>query len=258
MLLFISKVLPPFLFPAGLTILLCLLAARLAFRKGSRAAGRVSLCAALLMYSASSPLVSDALLRGLERQNLPPADYSKASAIVLMGGGMSPFTPPRVFPETNGAGDRLLHAARLWKRGLAPKLVTTGGYIAFLTDAPGTEAGLYADLLNELFDVPPEALIRMGRSRTTSEDAVLTAELFADSGWAKDILLVTSASHMPRAAALFRKQGFDVHPAPTDFHADEGAFKFMDLLPSGMALAESGIALHEYLGLWAYRMLGRL
>jgi uncharacterized SAM-binding protein YcdF (DUF218 family) len=259
MILALSKVLPALIFPAGLAILLCLCAAWLALRKGARAAGALSLLAALVLYIAASPLVSNRLMRTLERQNPPPTEYPQAAAIVLLGGGMAPQLPPRVHPETNGAGDRVIHAARLWKRGLAPVLVATGGYIAFVTDAPGTEADQYARLLNEVFDVPDSVLLRVGRSRTTHEDALFTAEEFEARGLKKDILLVTSAAHMPRAAALFRRQGFTVHAAPTDFNASEGkAFKAFRLLPSGAAMMETYLALNEHVGSLVYRMLGRM
>jgi uncharacterized SAM-binding protein YcdF (DUF218 family) len=259
MLLVLSKVIPAFLFPAGLVVLLCLLAAWFAFRKGAKRAGLTALCAALLLYAAASPAVSNMLMLGLESGNPPVAVSPHAAAIVLLGGGMAPPTAPRMHPETNAAGDRVIHAARLWREGRAPFIVATGGFISFLTDAPGTEADLYARLLTEVFGLPDSAVVRMGRSRTTHEDALFTAGLFDSAGFEKEILLVTSASHMPRAVALFRKQGFVVHEAPTDFRGtDPSGFVFFSLLPSGAALAETTTALHEYLGMWAYKMLGRL
>jgi uncharacterized SAM-binding protein YcdF (DUF218 family) len=258
MILILSKAVPPLLFPLGMTILLCLAAAWLAFRKGAHAAAATSLLAAVLLYAASIQPVGHWLMRGLERQYPASQEAPGAAAIVLLGGGMSPLVLPRHHPETNRAGDRLLHAARLWKQGLAPVIVATGGYIPFVTDVPGSEAALYASLLTELFGVPPDSIRLVTESQTTSDDAVLTARLFGERGMKKEILLVTSASHMPRAAALFRKQGFIVHPAPTDFQSSEGALKAIHLLPSGMVMADTYVALHEYMGLAAYWMLGRL
>jgi uncharacterized SAM-binding protein YcdF (DUF218 family) len=259
MLLTLSKLIPAVLFPAGLVVILCLIAAYFAFRKGARRAGSAALLAAVVMYLASSPLVSNRLMVGLEKQNPPLLENPRASAIVLLGGGMAPMLEPRVHPETGAAGDRVIHAARLWRQGLAPIVVPTGGYIGFMMDAPGSEADLYARLLTEVFGLPDSAIMRMGRSRTTHEDAAFTALLFDSTGLGKDILLVTSASHMPRASALFRNQGFTVHAAPTDYRGNLNAgFKMFNLLPSGSALAETTTALHEYVGLWAYRMMGRL
>lgn len=259
MLLTLSKVIPAFLFPAGLVLLLCLVTAWLAFRARARAAGFVALAAAGVLYAAANPIISNWILVGLENQVPTPKDYKPAAAIVLLGGGMSPYLPAHRHPQTNASGDRVLHAARLWKVNLAPVIVPTGGYITMMIDAPGTEADLYARLLIDLFGVPDSAVLRMGQSRTTHEDAVLTAKLFEERGITKDILLVTTASHMPRAAALFRKQGFKVQIAPTDFRGDtEPTFKFFRLLPSGNALSETTTALHEIIGIWAYKMMGRM
>ena len=258
MTLLLSKFIPPLLFPAGLTILLCLLAAWLAFRARAFGAGLAALLAAVVLYAGSSTLVTQRLVHGLEAQNPPLEKPPKAAAIVLLGGGMMAPSPWRLHPETNWAGDRLLYAARLWKEGHAPKIVATGGFIHFMTGVDGTEAELYEEALVELFDVPASSILKVGESRTTDEDAALAARLFDSTGMKKEILLVTSATHMPRAAALFRREGFTVIPAPTDFYSGGPEFKIYQLLPSAKALAEGQLALHEYLGAWAYRMRGRL
>jgi uncharacterized SAM-binding protein YcdF (DUF218 family) len=259
MLLFISKLLPALLFPVGFVMVLCLIATWLAFRRGAWLPALVILLAFVVLGAAASPWVANRLTLGLERQNPPSLSYPKVAAIVLLGGSMLPPGPPRLYPETGGAGDRIMHAARLWRQKRAPKLVVTGGYIRFLVSASGTEADQYASLLTELFDVPDSSILRVGGSRTTQEDASLSAQAFDSLGIKKEILLVTSASHMPRAAALFRKHGFTVHPAPTDFDATQDqTFKMFQVLPSGGALSQTYAALHEYVGTWAYKMLGRI
>jgi uncharacterized SAM-binding protein YcdF (DUF218 family) len=259
MTLILSKFIPPLLFPTGLTLILCLIALWLAFRARAWGAATCAFLAALVLYAGASPILTAKLLRDLESRNPPRAECVEAPAIVLLGGGMAPPDAPRLHPETGPAGDRVIHAARLWKRGCAPRIVATGGFISFLSDAKGTEADLYAALLTELFGVPSKAVLRVGESKNTHDDAVLTARLFDSTGMKKEILLVTSASHMPRAAALFRKQGFKVMPEPTDFQAPEKPnFKVFDLLPSPGALGGNAVALNEYVGTWVYGLLGRL
>ena len=71
--------------------------------------------------------------------------------------------------------------------------------------------------MTELFDIPDSAILREPDSQNTYEDAKYTAELFDSAGLQKEILLVTSAAHMPRSVELFQKQGFIVHPAPSNF-----------------------------------------
>jgi uncharacterized SAM-binding protein YcdF (DUF218 family) len=79
------------------------------------------------------------------------------------------------------------------------------------------------------------------RSRNTYENAVFAkAALKPRPGdrW----LLVTSASHMPRAMGTFRQNSFLVEPWPV-----------YDLRENRL----NAVATHEWLGLIAYRLLGR-
>lgn len=259
MILVLSKVIPALLFPVGFAILVCLAAAVLAWRARARAAGIAALVAAVVLYAAASPVVANRLMVALERHYPPLLENPRAAAIVLLGGGVAPLFAPRVYPETNAAGDRVIHAVRLWNQGLAPVIVPTGGTIGFMWETATTEAEVYAQLLVGTFGMPDSAVIPMSLSRVTHEDALFTAALFDSLGLEKEILLVTSASHMPRSAALFRKHGFLVHPAPTDFRGNlNSGFKLYELLPMAWALEQTTIALHEYLGMAAYKVMGRL
>ncbi|MEE9555831.1 MAG: ElyC/SanA/YdcF family protein, partial [Candidatus Adiutricales bacterium] len=68
------------------------------------------------------------------------------------------------------------------------------------------------------------------------------------------VILVTSASHMPRSMALFEKQGMRPIPAPTNFLAVKRSEKrkLKDFLPTAGAAFKTERAFHEYLGLaWA-------
>ena len=71
-------------------------------------------------------------------------------------------------------------------------------------------------------------------------------------------LLVTSAFHMPRAMALFRKADFAVLPWPVDFRTSgrEGVGLFVDNPVD--SLQATTIALREWIGLFAYWLSGRI
>jgi uncharacterized SAM-binding protein YcdF (DUF218 family) len=91
-------------------------------------------------------------------------------------------------------------------------------------------------------DIDPDRVVIETHSRNTHENAVFAkAALRPKPGerW----LLVTSASHMPRAMGSFRQNSFPVEPWPV---YDQG---------EGHPAYE--IAEHEWLGLIAYRFLGR-
>ena len=59
---------------------------------------------------------------------------------------------------------------------------------------------------------------------------------------------------MPRAVWCFEQQGLTVIPAPTDYLTDNADYDIRSFLPRWDRLAESGHILHEYLGLFWYKM----
>jgi uncharacterized SAM-binding protein YcdF (DUF218 family) len=101
----------------------------------------------------------------------------------------------------------------LAKRYPNARVVFTGGTGKMLMERiPESE---YASPLLERLGVQRERLIVEGRSRNTIENAVHTAALIAakpGQRW----LLVTSASHMPRAVGCFRRAGIPVEAVPVD------------------------------------------
>jgi len=257
--LILSKVIPPLIYPLGLACLLCLISAYFALRSKPRLAALASILAFLLLYLFSTSALSLRLIHPLEARFPVIEPYPQVAALVLLGGATVPATPPRHYPETNQFGDRLIHTARLWHQNVAPKLITTGGKISWIRDYSSTEAADYATLLRQVFKVDSSAILMASQSRNTYEDALGVAAICEREHIPKEILLVTSAFHMPRAVGVFRKMGFIVHPAPTDFIADTfRPFKFIQLLPSEGCLQISALAIHEYLGLLAYRFKGWL
>jgi uncharacterized SAM-binding protein YcdF (DUF218 family) len=97
------------------------------------------------------------------------------------------------------------------------------------------------------FGVPAEASLLENLSRTTRENASLTAALLKQRGISR-ILLVTSALHMERALHLFRATGLQVEPAPTDFEAMPGGDGIERFLPDAEMLSGSVRALKEVVG----------
>jgi uncharacterized SAM-binding protein YcdF (DUF218 family) len=59
---------------------------------------------------------------------------------------------------------------------------------------------------------------------------------------------VTSAFHMPRAAGLFERQGFDVVRFAVDYRVEERQTTPMTFMPDADALDKSSDAIRELLG----------
>jgi uncharacterized SAM-binding protein YcdF (DUF218 family) len=165
--------------------------------------GRFLGLAALVVLAASAftPLLAAvaAWLGGTAR--LDPAD---AIVVAARGGVDSDGV------LSNASLRRALHGIALYRRGLAPLLLFTGGH----PDRRPDEAAARADLARCL-GVPAPAILADSRAHTTREEARAVRAVLAPRG-VRRILLVADPSDMPRTRALFAQAGFDVLPAPTD------------------------------------------
>jgi uncharacterized SAM-binding protein YcdF (DUF218 family) len=263
MFVFLSKFLPLFVYPLGLACVLLVLAL---IRSSVRNKQFLISGALILLWLGGNRWVAYSLARSLEWRYLPPKDIPQAEAIVVLGGGTEAPSYPRLFVEVNGAGDRVLFAARLYKQGKAPYILLSGGYITWLSQRGSTPAEEMADLM-ALMGIPSEALWLQPRSQNTHEDAVFSAEILRQKGVHR-IILVTSAQHMPRSVALFKHQGFEVIPAPTDYNVTENTWRelwqfdlpslIINLLPTADNLGLTTSSLKYYLGMLICRFQGWL
>ncbi|HEY59351.1 MAG TPA: YdcF family protein [Anaerolineae bacterium] len=261
MFIILSKLLPLFIYPLGLTCILLSIALLVKNKKRLR----VTLIAAalLILWLSSTSFIADNLARSLEWRYLPPEEIPQADAIVVLGGGTEPASYPRLGVEVNSAGDRVLTAAELFRQGKAPNILLSGGKIAWLNSGESTPAEEMAEIL-EFTDVPRSSLWLEKESQNTHENAAFSKAILQEHG-AEEILLVTSAIHMPRAVALFEEQGFKVVPVPVDYAITDSTAKsatlistVLDFLPSASNLALTTNALKEYLGMLTYHLQGWL
>ncbi len=255
MFILIGKMLKPLVAPLGLSSLLWLAGALLYWRWSRKWGHRVVVAGILVMVLFGNHLVGEAMVRSLENdyEIRRAEECPEAEAIVVLGGMTVAPIPPRAEVEATSSVDRLLYGMRLARLGRAPLLVLSGGHTA-LGDSDLTEAASMRMLALEC-GIPPEAILLEKRSRNTYENAYYTRQLLAERGINR-ILLVTSAKHMPRAAAVFRTQGFEVVPASTDVEVVERSFLPRDLLLNIKGLNASTSALQEYGSILVYRMRG--
>lgn len=253
--LYLDKLLSQLAYPLGLSLLLGVIAWVLLLR-GRRRLGLLLLGLGILWLGFwSMPIVSDRLRLSLEGRFLqsPVAALPAADAIVVLGGSVRGGPLDWPYPDLVRGADRVWHAARLYHAGKAPRLILSGGAMGWVGERR-SEAEAMRAFLSDL-GVPSEALLIEWRSRNTRENALETAEIMAREGIAQ-ILLVTSALHMPRALATFRAVGIAAVAAPTDFEVMPEPAHPLRWLPDAESLSDSSRALKEYLGLWVYRWRG--
>jgi uncharacterized SAM-binding protein YcdF (DUF218 family) len=264
MFIFLSKLLPLFVYPLGLASVLLLLA--LAANKDPRTRSGFIIAAIVVLWLSSTTGFSNLLARSLEWRYPTPQEIPATDVIVVLGGGTEPAADPRPSVEVNGAGDRVLYAASLYKSGKAGHILLSGGTISWLDEGSTTPAEDMASILTAI-GVPAEALWLETESQNTYENALFSKEILAENEIDR-ILLVTSALHMPRSVALFEKQGLEVIPVPVDFTITEDESpqtrsnallgKIIDVIPQVSNLSLTTNAMKEYIGFFIYKLQGWL
>ncbi|GEP58261.1 YdcF family protein [Reyranella soli] len=196
------------------------------------------------------PPVSDALLEPLQAKARAAAAEAPAccyDAIVVLGGGVTPAAPPFLMdPDLADAADRVWYAARLYHRGIARRVIVSGGSLLAGNSEPAkTEAEAMRRFLVDL-GVPSEAIVSEGNSMNTLENIRNVRQMVGEAR----VALVTSAFHMPRALKIARQGNLNVGAFPTDWRLPAEARPSWDnWVPSIAAMAWSSISLREHVAL---------
>lgn len=169
------------------------------------------------------------------------------------------YPPDRL--HLNSAANRFAHAVELYHAGKVERLVFVSG-ARTASDPELSEAELAARAA-ERFGVPSDRVFALSTSRNTHDNAKEFAAFLETEGRSgARVLLVTSVSHLRRAEACFRKQGIAFESFPTDHRSNRDPMRrqgLLDsLLPSAATLAGWSELLHEWVGLAAYRLRGRI
>jgi uncharacterized SAM-binding protein YcdF (DUF218 family) len=239
----LKPVLTALVLPPSGTLLLALAGLLLARRW--RTGGPVLTAAAIVLTLALS---TEGMALLLARHLQPPVtaaqpqDLKQVQAIVVLGGGVSLETPEYGAPQPSEASLlRLRYGARLAR--LTGKPLAFAGGIGWAAGHEVTEAAVARRMLQEDYSLPLRWLD--DRSRDTAENAQRMAQTAGREG-VRRIALVTSAVHMPRAVAAFRRAGFEVVAAPTDF-PNASRQPLLQWLPSTDGIALSRAVLRESL-----------
>lgn len=263
MFLFLSKLLPLFLYPLGLACLLLVVALVMLWRRSRWVPVPITL-ALIVLLVASNSWVATGLVKSLEWQQIPKGELPTADAIVILGGGTKPDFPPRPTVDLSEQGDRVLYGGQLYREGKAPLVIASGGRVAWKGGGPSESADM-AQILTSI-GVPASAIVQDPTSLNTYQNAVNVRAILKPRG-IRRVLLVTSAMHMPRSLRIFQRQGIEAIPAPTDFlvtqqELDEPTSSLqailLNVLPDTDRLENTTRALKEYMGMVIYRLRGWL
>ena len=245
MLYYIKALYYTFLLPPGAFVVALLVLAWWQRRNKKQAKWLFGL--ALLLYFCSTHWLAGLLVRPLENAYQPPA-APRGDVILMLGGGATVDTP-NLGGEghlSGNAANRLLTTAQLARATSLP-IIVSGGKVF---DSTGSEAEIARRILVDL-GVAPSRIAVDDRSLNTQQNILYSREIIRRQGY-EQVILVTSAFHMPRAAAECRALGLAVVAYPTDYQTSrKAAPEFYKFWPSADALSIVSLSIKEYMGLAA-------
>jgi len=207
----------------------------------------------LLILIGWTPL-SNAAVRSIEDVYRPPeGDLSGFAGMIVLGGAFSRNDGRGLSQIALGcSGERVVVPVPIMNQYPRMRLLFTGGDGALLPKGQpeAADARRYFDRMG----IDASRLIYEDASRNTFENSEMSALLpgvDTKAPW----LLVTSASHMPRAMATFAHTGWNVTAYPVDYTSAVGVSLFSYSLSAGAEAWQ--VALREFVGLFVYRVTGR-
>ncbi|MEP7173008.1 MAG: YdcF family protein [Aestuariivirga sp.] len=248
----LSKALAFVLTPSNLLLIICLLGLTLTLLRWSKTGlSLLSIALVGIGLAGWSPL-GPALLITLEERFPKQEPPSAITGIVMLGGAVDiHITQARGSEAWNDQAERITAVVELSNKFPAARIILSGG-----SGHP-----------NEMSEssIARQAMIAMGisetrleletKSRNTCENALESA-ILANPKSSDIWLLVTSASHMPRAVACFRAANLLALPYPVDYHTRgrEDFSRIQESIAEG--LSQVDLAAHEWIGLVSYRLAG--
>ncbi|MCF6340631.1 MAG: YdcF family protein [Sulfurimonas sp.] len=193
----------------------------------------------LLLFSNSA--FSNYLIQNLENQ-YQKYDYKQnIKYIHVLGSGHNNDENQPISSRLDGAGiKRVIEGITIHFKTSNSKLIFTG----YGSDSNISSAKMNAKLAMNL-GVNKKNIIIGEKPKDTKEEAIFAKNFIGSESF----VLVTSATHMPRAMILFKSLGLNPIAAPTSFYKKE--INGYLTAPSNDSISRSAIAIHEYLGtLW--------
>ncbi len=244
-----KKIVAPMFFPVSICLEILLFGVILLWFTRKQKAGKIIVSIGLICFAVLSfEAVPNMILHSLEYEYPPILEVketSKVNRVVVLGGGHV-FNPklPLTSQISESSLIRLVEGIRLQKMLAGGKLVLSGGG-AF---EPVSNAEIMAKTAL-ILGVNKHDIILESSSRDTKEEAILLKDIIGK----EKFFLVTSASHMLRAMALFKKEGMNPIPAPTGHWIKERQrLNPTVFFPGAGNLLKAERAVYEYLGFaWA-------
>ena len=236
--IYINKILPIIFSPLGLIIILLLFGI---LRKKILP----SLLALLLLTLLSLPFVSNQLINLLERNYsvISPNELDTADTVVVLSGMLQTIKQDSMIHyEFSEAVDRIFAGINLLKMGKAQKIILTRGKLPWNKGVP--EGDYLAEFVQSQ-GIDPNRILLTEIVQNTNDEAKAISRMLPKNS---EVILVTSAFHMPRAKKVFQNQNLKIIPYAVDFRSSAKYIDILDFLPQANAFKNSSFYFREIIG----------
>ena len=194
---------------------------------------KISIIGIVILIFCSLPIISNKTTVYLQKDYSlqETSSINKADAIVVLSGMVSAIKTGNKFKYEFGGGvDRILSGMDLFKDNKAPLLILTRGKLPWQLGIP---EGEYLREFAIKFGIPEKSILLTDNVQNTDEEAKSVKRLLKKND--TEIILVTSAFHMPRAKKIFEAANIKVIPFAVDFSSSR-KITLMDFIPSASGL----------------------
>ncbi len=208
-----------------------------------------------MLYLFSNAFLTDECMRLWEytSEDMKKTEHFEY-ALVL--GGMISYDERLDKPRFHDGADRLFQTLELFKLGQVKKIILTGGSGSIEHPDHKEAAILKKYLIN--IGVPDSCILIENESKNTRENALFTKKIIDSLKIRTPMLFVTSAFHMRRAIACFRKVGIEhIRPWSTDRFSGPRKFALDHcFIPDVGAMESFALLAHEISGYVIYKISG--
>lgn len=174
---------------------------------------------------------------------------------IVLGGSLRYFDDHTQRPVYSMSVDRLLQGIALYKQGKVRKILLSGG--SGMVFSPEEKESVVLEKVLLQSGIPAADILIENESRNTYENAVNSAKMLNASHPNGRFLLVTSAFHMRRSLACFRKTRLQIDAFPVDEKAGiRPLTPDNTIVPDAQCLVNWDMLFHEWFGMITYKLAG--
>ncbi len=209
----------------------------------------------IVFYFFSNSFITDEFVRIYEERNQTYSELTETYDVGIVLGGFSNYDTSQEFVQFHSSTDRFMVGIKLYKTGRIKKIMIVSGSGQIMKPDEKEALHLKDYLLN--IGIPEEDIIIEAESKNTRENAVNTAEILTTKYTDGNYILITSATHMPRAKRCFKKVGLAITPFSVDQQAGERKYLIDHLLiPNIDSFLRWQTLIKEWTGFIVYKMAG--